>query len=250
MRRPLTLAAAFAALAVLALVPTAAAQSRVPGIDVSRFQGDIDWKAVAGDEIEFAFVQASRGSGRDCNVVPAECGPDQWWESNYAEARAAGVRVGAYHRAFVGGNGPRKVRRDAKIEARVFIQEVGTLRRGDLRPALDLETPFADLSPFELRIWTRAWLKKVRRALKVKPIIYTNNSSWQQLGNPTSFARRNHPLWVANWNVPQPLVPADNWAGRSWRIWQHTSSGKVRGISGRVDRNWLRGGWLGVSVRR
>ena len=249
MRRSLAIAVALAALAALAFAPIAGAQSRVPGIDVSRFQGQINWDSVARDDVEFAFAQASRGSGRDCSVVPDECGPDQFWEFNYLEAKREGIRVGPYHRAFVGGNGPRKVRRDAKIEARVFIEAVGELKRGDLRPALDLETPFASLSPFELRVWTRTWLKKVRRALGAKPIIYTNNSSWEELGDPTSFARKGHALWVANWNVSQPIVPADDWAGESWRIWQHTSSGRVRGISGRVDLNWLRGGWPGVSLR-
>ena len=102
--------------------------------------------------------------------------------------------------------------------------------------------------PLELRIWTRTWLKTVRRELGVKPIIYTNQTSWNALGNPTSFARKGYPLWVANWEVRAPQVPALNWAGRSWRIWQHSSTGAVRGIDGHVDLNWLRSGWHGVTL--
>lgn len=245
---------AIALLALVALLATAApatAQSEwTPGIDVSRFQGQINWTRVARDDVEFAFVQASRGSGRDCSVASTECGPDQFYDYNYLEAKRAGIRVGPYHRAFVGGRGKRNVKRDARREARVFIKTVRDLDRGDLRPALDLETPFAGLRPFALRLWTRTWLRKVRRALGEKPIIYTNNSSWQALGNPTGFARKGHKLWVANWNVREPLVPAKNWAGRSWKIWQYSSRGKVRGITGRVDLNWLRGPWRGVSMRR
>ncbi len=220
---------------------------RVAGIDVSRFQADIDWNAVALDGIQFAFVQASRGSKRDCSVVPRECGPDAYYDSNYAEAKAFGIRVGPYHRAFVGGNGTVSVKADARREARVFAASVGELGGTDLRPALDLETPFADLSAFELRLWTRTWLRSVQRRLGVRPIIYTNVSSWNALGNPTSFARRGHPLWVANWNVSVPAVPALNWAGSSWRVWQHSSTGSVDGIRGNVDLNWLRFGWSGVS---
>ncbi len=241
--------AAFAVAAIMALAASSAtaASARLPGIDVSRFQGQINWTSVAADGIRFAFIQASRGSGDDCSVVPRECGADGFYEFNHLEAPAAGVRVGPYHRAFVGGDRPFEVKADAKAEAEVFTTAVGELAPGDLRPALDLETPFAALSPVELRIWTRTWLRAVRRELGTKPIIYTNASSWSALGNPTSFARKGHPLWVANWNVSKPQVPAANWGGRGWRVWQHSSDGRVSGITGRVDLDWLRGGWAGVS---
>ncbi len=252
MRRFACLAVIVAAL--LAAAPAAASSSapgqtpRVPGIDVSRFQRGIDWGAVALDGIQFAFVQASRGSGSDCTVKPSECGADRYYDSNYAEAKDVGIRVGPYHRAFVGGNGPTPVKADARAEARLFARSVGDLGGTDLRPALDMETPFADLSPFELRLWTRTWLRSVRRRLDVKPIIYTNVTSWNGLGHPTWFARHGYALWVANWDVPTPQVPAANWAGRGWRIWQHSSTGSVDGINGNVDLDWLRFGWDGVSV--
>jgi GH25 family lysozyme M1 (1,4-beta-N-acetylmuramidase) len=228
---------------------TASAVERLPGVDVSRFQEQIEWSSVGAAGIRFAFVQASRGSGNDCSVVPSRCGPDSYYDTNYAEAKAAGIRVGAYHRAFVGGDGPVAVRADAKAEADVFIGEVGKLARGDLLPALDMETPFAELDAIELQLWARTWLRRVRRALGAKPIVYTNNSSWSALAQTTEFAAAGHKLWVANWHVRRPLVPAADWNGRSWRIWQYTSSGTVPGISGKVDRNWLRGGWRGLTVR-
>jgi lysozyme len=243
-----TSAALAAALAFGFAAGTASASPRLPGIDVSRFQQQIDWPAVADEGIRFAFLQASRGSGGDCTVRPNQCGLDGSYDFNYAQAKAAGIRVGPYHRAFVGGSGPAEVKADARAEAAVFLAEVAELDQGDLRPALDMETPFEDLTATELRIWARTWLKRVGHALHTKPIIYTNNSSWSALANPTSFARAGHPLWVANWNVPKPLVPAANWAGESWRVWQHSSDGAVAGIHGRVDLDWLRGGWRGVSV--
>jgi lysozyme len=227
----------------------APANPRLPGIDVSRFQGLIDWPAVGESGVRFAFVQASRGSGKDCTVRPDRCGYDEHYLANYTEAKAEGVRVGPYHRAFVGGDGPAGVKADARAEARTFLYVVGELEPGDLRPALDMEVPFDDLTPVELRIWTRTWLKRVQRTLGVRPIIYTNTSSWSLLGNPTSFAVDGHPLWVANWDVGAPSVPAQDWAGRSWRVWQHSSAGHIRGIEGRVDLDWLRGGWRGVTVR-
>ena len=56
------------------------------GIDVSRFQGAIDWPSVAGAGVRFAFVQASRGSGVDCTVKPAQCGADPYFATNRVAA--------------------------------------------------------------------------------------------------------------------------------------------------------------------
>ena len=77
----------------------------------------------------------------------------------------------------------------------------------------------------------------------MKPLIYTNASSWSATGDTTWFAHNGHPLWVANFDVPKPLVPAQNWAGKGWSIWQYTSSGRARGIQGAVDRNKLKKGF-------
>lgn len=242
--RAIALAIVLALLFVIAAASAPAkAGKRPPGIDVSRFQETIDWAQVRGAGIGFAFVQASRGSGLDCAVVPESCGADPYWAANYAGAKANGVRVGPYHRAFVGDAAGAGVRADAAAEADVFITAVratGGLVRGDLRPALDVETPFAGLTPKQLTLWVRVWVKRVRRALGARPIIYTNATSWAATGNTREFARSKHPLWVANWNVRRPAIPARNWAGKGWAVWQWTSSGSVPGISGRVDMNRLR----------
>jgi lysozyme len=226
---------------LLAAGSPAEAQKRV-GIDVSRFQGTIKWKQVASTRVSFAFIQASRGSGSDCSVVPTRCGPDEQYRRNYRRARAHGLRVGPYHRAFTNGATPEAARQDARREAWVFTSAVGELRGRDLRPVLDFETPFDGMSPEVLRVWARVWLRRVENALGAKPIIYTNHSSWQATGDARGFARRGHDLWVAHWGVPrsQILVPAANWAGRGWSIWQWTSQGRVRGIRGNVDLNRMR----------
>lgn len=242
-------------LAVLALVASAALPGaagakpkNIRGIDVSRFQEHIAWKQVGRTQTRFAFIQASRGDGRDCLVVPDECGVDPRYERNYKAARAVGIRVGAYHRAFASGRTVEGAKEDAREEANVFIGEVGQLRGKDLLPVLDVETPFTRLDEQGLRAWIRAWMNRVDHKLGVKPIIYTNNSSWLETGDTTSFALDGHPLWVANFDVPEPLVPAADWAGKGWSIWQFTSSGHVRGISGAVDKNRLASGFGRVSV--
>jgi GH25 family lysozyme M1 (1,4-beta-N-acetylmuramidase) len=224
------------------LLPSAPASAeRIPGIDVSRFQGRIGWEQVATEGVEFAFVQASRGSGNDCIVAPTRCGADEFYDRNYLRAREAGIRVGPYHRTFTGGRGPKSVRADAREEANVFLGEVGEdYGPGDLPPALDVESPFNDLSGNLLRRWIRIWLVKVEKELGVRPVIYTNASSWAVTGDTTRFAERGYRLWVANFDVSRPQVPADNWGGYGWSIWQYTSTGRVAGIAGDVDRNHAR----------
>ena len=238
------------AMLALAVFASPASAARLQGIDVSRFDGPIDWEQVAGDGIRFAFVQASRGAGDDCAVKPQRCGRDGLYDANYEGARAAGVPVGAYHRAFVTGRGRATLRDDAQAEAEVFIDRVGRLRPGDLRPALDFETPFADVKAEQLRLWVRVWLRRVTDALGVKPVIYTNTSSWAATGDTTEFALDGNALWVANWGVRKPAVPASDWGGEGWSVWQYTSDGSVDGIHGRVDRDVLHGGRLGsLTVR-
>ena len=232
------LAAALSLLFCTALTASADA-AKVIGIDVSRFQEEIDWKRVASDRIDFAFVQASRGSGDDCTVRPRRCGADRWYAFNHRNARAVGIPVGAYHRAFVNGDSLYEAKKDAREEAAVFLRRVGHLRRGDLLPVLDLEPPFDGLTPRQLRGWTRVWLERVRRELGVKPMIYTSYYGWLPTGNTRIFARAGHRLWVAHWRVRSPLVPAHDWSGRGWSVWQFTSSGRVRGIRGPVDLDRL-----------
>ena len=233
------LVTALVALALAAGAVPAHAGTKAIGIDVSRFQGRIDWPTVAGAGIGFAFVQASRGSGADCTVRPGQCGPDPFFAANRLAAEASGIRVGAYHRAFATGATDAAARADALTEANTFIPAVGSLQRGELIPVLDVETPFTGMTSRSLRTWIRVFVKRVTKKLGRKPMIYTNASSWSATGNTTEFARARYPLWVAEWGVSHPTVPAGNWAGRGYWVWQYTSSGRVPGISGRVDMDRL-----------
>ncbi len=238
-----SVAVALAALALAGWPAQASAKPRIKGIDVSRFQGVIGWKQVARTRIKFAYIQASRGHRDDCSVAPEQCGPDPYWERNSRKARAVGLRVGAYHRAFAEGPDESAARADARREANAFAATVGKVKRGDLRPALDVESPFVGLSEQDLRRWLRTFARRTEKLLGVKPIIYTNQSSWLATGDMTWFARNGYPLWVANYGVPRPAMPARNWAGKGWTIWQFTSTGSVRGIEGNVDVNRLKRGF-------
>jgi GH25 family lysozyme M1 (1,4-beta-N-acetylmuramidase) len=237
------------ALAAVGLAPASAgAGTKAMGIDVSRFQGPIDWPAVATSGIRFAFVQASRGSGADCTVKPGQCGPDPLFATNRVAAESNGIRVGAYHRAFAAGGTTADARADAIAEADVFLAGVGSLQSGELVPVLDVETPFSGMTATTLRTWIRVWVKKVNKRLGRKPMIYTNASSWAATGNTREFAKAKYPLWVAEWGVSRPSVPAGNWAGRGYSVWQYSSSGTVSGISGKVDQDRLGKGLAKITV--
>jgi lysozyme len=69
-------------------------------------------------------------------------------------------------------------------------------------------------------------------------MIYTSPSFWvTATGDSKKFARNGHPLWIANWRVHKPTVPAGNWAGHGWTFWQWTDCGEVNGIKGCVDKD-------------
>ncbi|MFL5907791.1 MAG: glycoside hydrolase family 25 protein [Solirubrobacterales bacterium] len=252
MARTKALAALLALVALLAAGATAGpagAGTRAMGIDVSRFQGAIDWASVAGSGVRFAFVQASRGSGTDCTVKPAQCGADPYFAANRAAAESVGIRVGAYHRAFATGGTTADARTDALAESDVFLLQVSSLHSGELVPVLDVESPFTGMTPTTLRTWIRVFVKRVTKRLGRKPMIYTNASSWGATGNTTEFARARYPLWVAEYGVSRPTVPANNWAGRGYSVWQFTSSGSVPGISGNVDMDRLGKGLAKITIR-
>ena len=92
---------------------------------------------------------------------------------------------------------------------------------------LDVETPFSGMTSTTLRTWIRVWVKRVSKRLGRKPMIYTNATSWSATGDTREFAKAKYPLWVAEWGVSSPTVPASNWARHGYSVWQYTSSGSA-----------------------
>jgi GH25 family lysozyme M1 (1,4-beta-N-acetylmuramidase) len=194
----------------------------IEGIDVSKWQGVIDWAQVAAAGKKFAIAKATEGVGYE----------DPTWDRNKLQARANGLVVGAYHFARPSNN--------PVVEADWFVNTAG-YERGMIVPTLDLEAT-GGLGPTALTAWTRAWLSRVNERLGVKPMIYASPSFWRTyMGDTRWFADNGYAVvWVAHWGVASPSVPGDNWGGRSWTFWQYTSDGLVPGIDGRVDLNRYR----------
>jgi len=188
------------------------------GIDVSHHQGTIDWKAVQEHGVQFAFIKISEG------ITYA----DPKGAANWAGAKAAGLRHGAYH-VFVPGD-------DGTKQARSFLN---ALKKNEayhgsvLPPVLDIESlKQAKVKMAHAEILN--WLIEVEATLGCKPIIYTSPNSWDK-EFPDQFTR--YELWLADY-ASAPKLPK-GW--KSWTFWQYSQTGKVNGIDGTVDLNRFSG---------
>ncbi|MCH8622401.1 GH25 family lysozyme [Undibacterium sp. TS12] len=183
----------------------------VNGIDVSHFQGTVDWAAVKAAGKAFAFAKASDGITYT----------DPQFKTNWQGIKAAGLLRGAYH--FYESND------DPVAQANNFIKAVGTLAAGDLPPVLDIEIFKGNYGTATLAANVQTWLNTVQQALGRTPIIYTGPSFWNQYMNNQFSA---YPLWIAQYGVSQPTLP-NGWS--KWTFWQSSESGTVAGVTGSVD---------------
>ncbi len=190
----------------------------IHGIDVSHHQEVIDWAEVKKMNVEemqlsFAFIKATEGL---VNV-------DRLFKRNWYKAREEGMIRGAYHFFLATKSG--------KKQADNFIAQV-TLEPGDLPPVLDIEQLYG-VKPKNLRVRVKEWLTAIEAYYKVKPIIYTNVDFYEQyLGAEFD----EYPLWVAHYLQPnKPRIE------RPWVFWQHSETGRVNGIRGKVDFNVFNG---------
>jgi GH25 family lysozyme M1 (1,4-beta-N-acetylmuramidase) len=194
----------------------------IQGVDVSHWNGAINWNAVAADNQKFAIAKVTEG----------QTFLDNMYSTNKSGATSAGLKFTAYHFAR-----PDTTSNDAVKEADWFVSQAG-LGHGNLVPALDLEVN-GGLSVSALTTWVQAWLGEVAAQMGgVHAMIYTSPSFWQtSMGNTTWFANNGYTiLWIAHWTSnSSPTVPANNWGGHSWTFWQWTNCTHVNGISGCVD---------------
>ncbi len=191
----------------------------VKGIDVSYYQGTIDWTRVAGDGVRYAFIRVSDGTGF----------VDPKFPTYWAQSRAAGIVHGAYQ--FFRPN------QDPIAQANLLLSKIGTHQPDDLPPVIDVEAD-GGLTPAQVAAKVKLWMDHVEAAIGVKPIVYTGFYFWRdQVGAP-AFAESS-PLWHAQYSSAAcPNIPAP-WS--DWAFWQYTDSGSVDGIPGNVDMNRFNG---------
>ncbi len=189
----------------------------IQGIDVSRWQGEIDWAQVKAAGTRFAFIKATEGGD---HLDPA-------FRRNWAEARKAGVPRGAYH--FVWWC------RSARDQVRWFRRNIP--RDADaLPPVLDVEWN-GHSKACGKKIPREKALAKIREMLKglqehtgKKPIIYTDITFHEDV---LEGQFNDHPYWLRSTAAPV----RHRYERKEWEFWQFTTTGRVPGIAGDVDRN-------------
>jgi lysozyme len=194
-----------------------AKRKMIQGIDVSRWQQDIDWQRVASAGTRFAFIKATEGG----DLL------DPRFRENWREAREAGIPRGAYHFVFWC--------RPARDQIRWFIRNVP--REPDaLPPVLDVEWNNHSSCPKAPPAKARAKMREMLAAFEAhygkKPIIYTDiNFHRDVLEGTTEFD--NYPFWIRS----TAARPEMRYRNRPWEFWQFTTTGRVPGVVGDVDRN-------------
>ena len=230
LRRLLAASVAVVAAGTVTLVATGspAQAATTPGIDVSHYQGNINWTSVRNAGIQFAFIKSTEGTTYR----------DPRFNTNYVAAYNAGVIRGAYHFALPNSS-------SGATQAN-FLASNGGAWSADSRTlpaALDIEhNPYGamcyGLSQASMRNWIADFLNTYRARTGRHAIIYTTTSWWTSCTGNYSGFWANHPLWLARWSSTPGTLPA---GAPYWSFWQYTASGSVAGISGAVDRNHWNG---------
>lgn len=186
----------------------------IPGIDVSNWNGFVDWNQVAGAGVQFAFAKASEGTSYS----------DPFFPRNWGEMKRVGLVRGAYHFARPDLNEP-------EAEAAFFLRHIPSLEPGDIL-VVDMEVGQGNLLS-----WTARFLTAVQAVTGFRPMIYSGD--WFMAPHGLEDASLgSYGLWIAAYQSTPPPPPA-GWS--LWAIWQHSATGSVPGIVGAVDLNWFAG---------
>ncbi len=190
------------------------------GIDVSEWQGNINFEEVKNSGIDIVYIKASEGT----EYI------DHYFESNYRGARESGLKIGFYH--FVTA---RSVE-EAEEEARFFASVISS-KEIDCRLAMDFES-FGDLSVAEINDISEAFLTTLEKVTEKDVVIYSDASNARDIFDRDLIV---YPIWVAEYFVEEPF---DNGKWETWVGFQYTDRGRINGISGSVDRDEFTSGIL------
>lgn len=192
-------------------------KGKVIGIDVSEFQGKVDWEEVEIlDEkypVQFVFIRATAGNDR----------VDRQFKRNWEGAKENKIMRGAYHYYRPNEN--------SIEQADLFIKTV-KLQKGDLPPVLDIEKLPKNQPLDSLKKGLKRWLNKVEKHYQVRPIIYSGERYY------ADFLKEefgDYLFWIANYNFYREKIEDD------WLFWQFTEKASLPGIKHRVDVNIYNG---------
>lgn len=198
-------------LALTQELPTHNANTNIQGIDVSHYQGRINWQQVAkSGKVSYVYIKATEGE----KLV------DDTYRQNLSGARRAGIYVGAYH--FYRPNA------SVQLQFLNFIQTV-SLREMDLIPIIDIEhRGKGSLAAFQKKL--KQFLNQVERHYGVRPILYTSRDFYNKyLSGPFT----SYKYMIARYHPEVPKL-RDNAA---FVLWQYSATGRLPGIAHNVDRS-------------
>ena len=220
--------------------------SRPLGIDVSHYQGSIDWASVKAAGISFAWAKAAEATPSDGYIDP-----DPEFAVNEGEGKGAALYMGAYYFAHPELDTP-------SAAASYFWSVAGPYILADgktIMPMLDLESDVTTASPAftqaTLSDWVNEWCQEVvnyaaAEGVTVKPVVYTyisyaNGTSGYGPGLNSTMSQ--WPLWMANYNNedPQTGAPSSVSPWTAWGVWQYSDAGSVPGVAGNVDEDVFNG---------
>ena len=172
-------------------------QYPIRGVDVSHYQGEIDWERLAKEDIRFAYIKATEGSKYK----------DDHFDQNWSEAQKSGLRIGAYHFFSLDSAGTTQV--EGMLPPVVDIEPYGNYNDTEY---LDKDKMFTELA---------AYMKAVESFYGMKPVIYTTEDWWSVLQE--EFAE--YDLWIRNvYGKPDPST--------DWTFWQYSNRHVLSGYSG------------------
>ena len=191
----------------------------IHGIDISHYQGEIDWEQlknamIEGCPVRFVIIKSTEGASR----------LDDHFRENFNQVRDYGFIRGVYH--FWSNKS------SAREQAYYFLDKVH-LTEGALPPVLDIEHKPADKSVDDFQRDVLTWLHIVEDKYHAKPIIYTYYKFKEKYLSAPVFD--DYPYWIAHYYVDKVQYQG------KWKFWQHTDAGKLPGIKGYVDFNIYNG---------
>lgn len=186
------------------------------GIDISEWQGDIDFTNVAKDGITVVYIRAGEGFGYE----------DPYFEKNYQKAQDASLTIGFYYYVTA------KSEEEAVVQANYFVSLIKD-KQFVCKPVMDFES-FGSLSRVQINAIASQFMETVSTQLAIQPAIYSDTSN----ASLWNHSITQYPLWVADYDGLD--VPTGIGSFTEWADFQYSDQGKLSGFSGSVDRDYFK----------
>ena len=207
------------------IIPTKieAEKFEVKGVDVSEYQGEVDWDKIKEQNIDFAFIKATEGSK----------GKDNSFDKNYEKLKNMDMLLGLYHFFSFESLG--------EEQADNYIKVVGNIENDEnlMLPIIDIEyySYYKKVKPNKEWVTKelQKMLDKLEKTYRVKPIIYTTMEFYQEYIEGEFL---ENDIWIRN------ILTKPKLENRDWKFWQYTGRGKLEGYNGEekyIDLNVFNG---------